>query len=640
MRWSGICCCFILGWGLSLSLPDKVYAQDSPVFLSKQTGRAINAGSEKDEKEQLAQFRNEYHQSIAGNNNKGAAESLISLASYYFYREKYEQSIELLNEAVDLAKKDKLHKHIAKALMFKGATYTNLGFYEQAMQQYLEALNYIDSNNPESKGEAFIFIASLLLHMNKGAEALTYLNKAEPEIRKGNNLFLLSCFYLNKGDAYGQLDYNDKSLDSSDYYIGKAMKMDEQLNMPILKEEGWVLMARNAYARGNYSLAIDRLDSAASLGTIANTSKIEQLILRGKCYLEKGEKIRALSAYEKAEGLAMQNSRFLLPKIYEELQKLYRTNRNYERALHYAELFRMENDRLMGDKIKARINGMQLAYETARRDRDIADKALMIEQQKKALTKKNIIVLALVSLLIILTFAGWSIYKYRQRKQLKRNREALWRATLKGEENERTRLAQHLHDSIGGSLSTAFSYLDTIVITEVAGERQKSFAAAKDLVEDSIIEIRNMAHHLMPELVLKHGLIKALQIYCNNIRRSSDIDISFQYLGYTADCEKGLTVIVYRIVQELLRNVVKHSGASNAMVQLSFHEGILMITVEDNGKGIENESDVVSNPGMGLMSVRQSVAYLNGQFSVESSEGRGTAITIELHLENIGGQLP
>ncbi|MCX2430391.1 sensor histidine kinase [Pedobacter sp. GR22-10] len=131
--------------------------------------------------------------------------------------------------------------------------------------------------------------------------------------------------------------------------------------------------------------------------------------------------------------------------------------------------------------------------------------------------------------------------------------------------------------------------------------------------------------------MLRFGLAEAVSIFCKNVQRASGLVIDYQYIGYIEKLEAGLELLIYRSIQELVQNVVKHAAAGKCLVQLSQHDRMLSITVEDNGKGMDTTL-LESDQGMGLQHVRQGSIHLNGQFDLQSSPGRGTTINIDIAL--------
>jgi signal transduction histidine kinase len=135
---------------------------------------------------------------------------------------------------------------------------------------------------------------------------------------------------------------------------------------------------------------------------------------------------------------------------------------------------------------------------------------------------------------------------------------------------------------------------------------------------------------MMPEMLTKFGLDEALKEYCNSINATNLLAVKYQSIGMDTRIEKSSEIIIYRIVQELLNNILKHAAATEAMVQLLKEEGRFNVIVEDNGKGFD--AALLHNKGAGLTSIQSRVSYLKGQIDIHSEPGKGTLVNMEFKL--------
>jgi signal transduction histidine kinase len=207
-------------------------------------------------------------------------------------------------------------------------------------------------------------------------------------------------------------------------------------------------------------------------------------------------------------------------------------------------------------------------------------------------------------------------------------------AMLQGQEEERGRLARDLHDGLGGMLSgiqqTLFQMKGNQILPETAATGLNQVIAHLDA---SISELRHIARNMMPEALVRFGLKDALQDYCDYVQETADLTILFQSYGLEERLSQQTEVVLFRIVQELLNNVIKHAGATQAIVQVLRHENKLHLTVEDNGKGMDLAA-VEKAPGVGWVNIRSRAGYLNGALDLHSLPGKGTSVSIECFLEN------
>ena len=199
---------------------------------------------------------------------------------------------------------------------------------------------------------------------------------------------------------------------------------------------------------------------------------------------------------------------------------------------------------------------------------------------------------------------------------------------------ERTRIAKDLHDGLGGLFSTVKMHFSTLQHDMPSLKENQLFEKSYELVDTAAVEVRRIAHNMMPEVLMKLGLIDGLKDMCNNINAGKLINISLQAYGMDKRLNSATEIMLYRIVQELLNNIMKHAQATEAIVQFNQEGNRLMVTVEDNGRGFNvNQSD--NNKHAGLDSVESRVKYLHGKFSIESEKDLGTTVIMEFLINEV-----
>jgi two-component system, NarL family, sensor kinase len=196
---------------------------------------------------------------------------------------------------------------------------------------------------------------------------------------------------------------------------------------------------------------------------------------------------------------------------------------------------------------------------------------------------------------------------------------------------ERTRIAKDLHDGLGSILSSAkysFNHMKENLI--VTPENALAFEKSMAMLDKSITELRRVAHNMMPEALMKFGLDTALRDFCSSVDQSGAVGLTYQSFGLDeSSIPEVASAAVYRIIQELVNNILKHANATAALVQLIRKNNALSITVEDNGKGFDT-SILENNEGMGYLNLRNRVAYMNGTIDIQTAAGKGTSVNIEL----------
>ena len=215
----------------------------------------------------------------------------------------------------------------------------------------------------------------------------------------------------------------------------------------------------------------------------------------------------------------------------------------------------------------------------------------------------------------------------QQIKQLEQEKQLIaTQAVLEGEVQERIRIARDLHDSLGSILAVAkYNLLGIKQISMLGKADTACYNKAVSLLDDSLNEMRRVAHHLMPEALSRFGLKPAIGDFCDTLPA-----VQFVWYGDESRLAPKLEEAVYRIIHELIGNALKHSGASHIFVQTIQETGRIAFTVQDDGGSFDPETVTT---GMGLSNIRVRVASFGGMIHIDAKAGRGTEINIEFPLK-------
>jgi len=203
-------------------------------------------------------------------------------------------------------------------------------------------------------------------------------------------------------------------------------------------------------------------------------------------------------------------------------------------------------------------------------------------------------------------------------------------AVMEGEETERKRLARDLHDGLGGLLSgLKYSLLNVkgnfVTTDKSAAELDYSIV----LLDNSIQELRRVAQNMMPQSLLKLGLKDALSDFCETAGKTKNMIINYHYFGQEERMPSKFETAIYRIVQELVNNSLKHSEADDILVQVVHDTNRVHVFVRDNGKGFNFDGNNTIK-GIGLASIKSRVDALNARLDINTSPGHGTEVNLEM----------
>ena len=390
------------------------------------------------------------------------------------------------------------------------------------------------------------------------------------------------------------------------------------------------------------------MNEAIRIGSSFQVATTSNMI--GFCY----EKLQNYSAARKyllkALPIASEgNFQRVKLEILQELVKVEEKTNNISRAYEYLKQSTALNDSLNASESKKIIAEIENKYQAAEKEKDILQ--LKKDKQIQALSLKqkstlNYFLIGSVAVILMIGLLGFRNFRQRQlfsRQQVELQQQRIRElekdrqlvavdSMIKGQEDERSRLAKDLHDGLGGLLSgvkySLSNMKDNLIITP---DNMAVFERSLDMLDTSIKELRRVAHNMMPEMLTKFGLDEALKEYCNTINATGLLSVKFQSLGMDSRLDKSVEIIVFRIVQELLNNILKHAVATEAFVQLIRQETRLNMVVEDNGKGMDIGLTETSK-GAGWVNIRSRVDYLKGQLDIHSELGKGTLINIEFNV--------
>lgn len=210
----------------------------------------------------------------------------------------------------------------------------------------------------------------------------------------------------------------------------------------------------------------------------------------------------------------------------------------------------------------------------------------------------------------------------------------LLQSSLEAQESERKRIASDLHDSVGSTLSAIRLYLNQLKQESDPGYYQNLKQETTGLIDNAIANIRAITRNLLPPSLEQFGLIAALEDLCRRMNDLDFIEVEFQ-CPHEQRFSSQLEVAVYRVVQELLNNTLKHAAASRIRLQLQVQREMLKLIYEDNGQGFKTQSwkeTVQHAKGLGLKSIESRLNFLNAGLEYQSEEGKGVRVNIEIPL--------
>ena len=228
----------------------------------------------------------------------------------------------------------------------------------------------------------------------------------------------------------------------------------------------------------------------------------------------------------------------------------------------------------------------------------------------------------------------WLVQDVTQQKKME---EKVLSSIILGEDRERKRVAKELHDGLGQYLTAANLNLNSVKkeIHLLPENQKKQFLNGLSFLNEAIEETRNIAQNLMPKAIDDYGLVVALESMLDKLRIITSVDIEFIHNIHDFSLPKNLEINLYRIIQELVNNALKHSSSGKITIQIMKHFDIFILTYEDNGVGFEpDETD--ASEGLGLLNIKNRILSMGGTIDIDSIKGKGTNIVVSIpYLKNL-----
>ncbi len=556
-----------------------------------------------------------------------------------------------LNKILQKARKSRDHYTLANV-------YFKLGEYEEdelnnnhrAFDYYTRSLDYYklikDTTqlNVVKERIAIQYVKSGLYDdaIDGYKDLIQYYKEKDDVYQQTKLVGKVSDIYLEKGDTEKKLEYLD---------------LAKRLNR-ILKDTTFMIenMHRTVL---NYKF-LNELDTALS---IANRSLSVSLIANKPEFVSKslfhigdiyGEKRNYLSA----EAHLQRSLEYASNRPYNEdklntynlLQNSYDKLGDYKKAYLFARRYESLKDSIMDHDRLIEESKIAIQYRTEENKREIQNlERKSLEAEEKTKSQKRTVTLLTIGLGLLSLAIYYIISFYTQRikaskiinqqkdqisnqkiRELEDNLKiSSMQSMIEGQEVERERIAKDLHDSLGGLLSTIKLQFDNVQSKVKSLSKVKEYQNANKLIDAAVEEVRTISRNLQPGAMKDLGLIASLKDLFNRVDGKHYPEVTFQYFNFPEKIDNMKALSIYRIIQELLNNAIKHSKAKEILVQLSKQDEELVILFEDDGVGFNPEK--LERQGMGLENIQSRVNYLKGNVHIDSQIGKGTTFLIHIH---------
>lgn len=556
----------------------------------------------------------------------------------YDYLSEFDKAREYFESAVRIAREKNYAEIHAKLMNSLGVIDLREGNYEAALRHYLQAIQIAEAVGDAEKIVSYLNNAGhVFYYQSQFEKALEYYEKAlEVAKARGSDDEVAACLQHTALIKFEMGDFDEARKDfyaALDQFRKSGDKKMEEANL--LQNLGVMYKHSGQYkdSRAYYDSSLMIFEELGNLEGQAQT------------YVNLGELHISQKEYSKAEEL-LQNALRISEQIGVKegvkysamaLSETYEGLGDHAQALKYYKRYDAVSDSLLSEQSTSRIAELEASYDKAQKEQEIfklqaeqnkLDASLAEEKEEK---KQWMFGLSLALLLVVFgTLTGIMRYNNYRLKREKSRQLNFSQKLIEWQEDERKRIAGDLHDGVGQSLIMLKNRVQKIN----ESEENESLEQLEKGISNTIQEIRGMSYSLRPFQLDFLGLKRSIEEMIEDVQGSTEIEIK----SYLDDADNLFDteqeVSIFRIIQECLTNLVKHSGAKKATVHMAVGDKFLNVRVTDNGVGFDPASSFNSREGFGLKGVKERVKLLEGNLRIESDSNSGTRILINLPYKN------
>ncbi len=577
---------------------------------------------------------------------KALSESLqFDRGIYYYYQQgtilsytkgDYAKAFDLSIQGVKLARKIGDSSFVITMLNNLGIIESYLGNFNEQLNYTLQVKDAIESMKDSAKFSGLYHgLANCYLNLGQYRKAIDIAIYAV----QMNNAFRIKNGYINRVYASLAQGYDGLGMyDSALHFYKIAISESVRLNDKYAEGSIYGYQCDLYASKGRFGEMLWAAQRSLSLAKELQSRQMMASSLYNRAFAFFANNRNKEARVDIDSALAIAKADSLMDELrncYTVLSFIAAREGEYATAIDARQKADSINDAILNEKVLKNGAELEKKYETEKKDSRIKLQEAQIQRKNTF----NYILIGSALVLLVLSLLGYYSYRQKQKLQEQRINELetekqlmATEAVLKGEEQERTRLAQDLHDGLGGMLSgIKYSFQTMKGNLVMTPENAQAFERSMDMLDSSIREMRRVAHNMMPEALVKFGLDIALKDFCAAINQSGALKVNYQSIGLeNAEIDSISSITIYRIVQELINNTMKHAGARNAIVQVSKTDKQLSVTVEDDGKGFDTTL-LNRSKGIGWINIQNRVDFLKGKLDINSQPGKGVSIHIEFN---------
>ena len=515
-----------------------------------------------------------------------------------------------------------------------------------ALEFFYQAVD-INKKIKHNKGliNNYLNLGNFFLVQNDFLQALEYYYQCREKLKEVENKYIQASIHLGIGNILSHSDYNNENLEKAQTEYLSALSIYKQLYDSLNISKVYNNLGTISSSRQKYDDAINYFTKGLEIKLKINDQKgiLIGYYNIGNALLKKKEYSQSLHYYESGKEIAAElgdGVNYL--HIISNIINVYMALGNVDKATLLFNEYNLLNDSIYNEEKSRQLNELQTQYEIEKTAIELAQQKIVTEEK----AAQNRVLIIVIILLVVLAIAVVVLFMQRQRvvKHLKDKEDQLHKeemsrlqkeqdiqslhAMMEGQEKERKRIAEDLHDRLGAKLSAIKLF------HESSRKDLNKFEKVDEMLNETINETREIAHNLAPSTLTKYGLVQALEDLLETLQLTDKIEAEFSHTNLENRLPEGVETTLYYIVQELVTNTIRHSEADSLSIQLSCHEGGLVnLCYEDNGKGFDPAS--LPEDSMGLRNMKTRLASFAGKLSIDSAPNRGATFIVDITLGQI-----
>ncbi len=566
--------------------------------------------------------------------------AIDQLGRYYFFTNMLDSAVHYFGQVDQIFNELELPDKMASNNLSIGSALLRQGRFQEATEAFISSAEYFESVDDEGNvAKCYSNIATAFAELKDYDTAIDY-NKRALDIATRLDLQQLKMIMLpNLATQF----YKKGSIEEALKYYEEA----ELISIQNGNKRSLALIYNNMgdlqMSQKNYVQAEKHILKAIGLKKELNFVKglEESYFNLGLIRYKKKDYTKALQYYKQVEPSVQGADRV---RLYQELKDVYRDAGNSLKALAYADKAQILSDSLNEQESILAISEMSEKYQVAQKENEILRLTNDNQSLEVAQLQSRHWIILLISSLIALSIGVYSYFKntIKQKKiieqqhlieqqqlmdQLHRNEQDTVVKMIKAQELERNRISNDLHDSLGSKMATLQRNLQMIQLPE--DKDQRILDVSHDIAHELYAEIRNISHNINSGVLLDQGLIPALNQMAERVSYQNELQIKVLSVDVPIRLSNIIEIQLFRILQELVTNVIKHAQAKELFIQLAVHDNELNVMVEDDGIGFNQDKAI---NGMGLSGIKKRLSSLGSILTIDSEINRGTTMIFNIAL--------